>query len=142
MYQLTLRHHVAHSPIYRHSNIICRSEASDSRRSRSLFNTYNFTLACSQRHHVCICDYQHNYTHCSHHTSTHSSLPRSLMRAVNRLTAIARTFSSSSNTMSQAPQIRKISPLPANEAKWTELKKIEVRRSHLHHQTIAKSTNT
>lgn len=60
------------------------------------------------------------------------------MRAVNRLTAIARTFSSSSNTMSQAPQIRKISPLPANEAKWTELKKIEVR---LHHQIIDTSTN-
>ena len=53
------------------------------------------------------------------------------MRAVNRLKAITLTITSN-RTMSQAPQIRKISPLPANEAKWTELKKIEVR---LHHQT-------
>lgn len=52
------------------------------------------------------------------------------MRSLHRLQHLtlslspARSFGMSAS--SQAPKIRNIGPLPSEEAKWTELRKIEV----------------
>lgn len=52
----------------------------------------------------------------------------SLLRRLNHLNStLARaTRSASTLTMPQAPKINRVSPLSADEAKWTELRKIEV----------------
>lgn len=52
----------------------------------------------------------------------------SLLRRVNLLsrTLTGAARSSSTLTMPQAPKINRVSPLSADEAKWTELRKIEV----------------
>lgn len=52
----------------------------------------------------------------------------SLLRRLNHLNStLARaTRSASTLTMPQAPKINRVSPLSAEEAKWTELRKIEV----------------
>lgn len=52
----------------------------------------------------------------------------SLFRRLNHLnnTLARATRSASTLTMPQAPKINRVSPLSADEAKWTELRKIEV----------------
>ena len=52
----------------------------------------------------------------------------SILRRLNHLNStLARASRSASTlTMPQAPKINRVSPLSADEAKWTELRKIEV----------------
>lgn len=54
----------------------------------------------------------------------------SLMSFARRLQQITQSLSPSRSLgrmATQAPKIRKVGPLPSEEAKWTELRKIEVR---------------
>jgi hypothetical protein len=58
------------------------------------------------------------------------------MSHLRRLNLIHRTLISASRpastlTMPQAPKINRVSPLSADEAKWTELRKIEVFNIHV-----------
>jgi hypothetical protein len=53
------------------------------------------------------------------------------MSHLRRLNLLHRTLTAASRpastlTMPQAPKINRVSPLSADEAKWTELRKIEV----------------
>jgi hypothetical protein len=58
------------------------------------------------------------------------------MSHLRRLNLLQRTLTSASRpastlTMPQAPKINRVSPLSADEAKWTELRKIEVLSIHM-----------
>jgi hypothetical protein len=58
------------------------------------------------------------------------------MSHLRRLNLLHRTLTSASRpastlTMPQAPKINRVSPLSADEAKWTELRKIEVSNNHV-----------
>jgi hypothetical protein len=62
----------------------------------------------------------------------------SLLRRINHLnsTFTRATRSASTLTMPQAPKINRVSPLSADEAKWTELRKIEVIPSASHSELV------
>lgn len=58
------------------------------------------------------------------------------MSHLRRLNLLHRTLKGASRpastlTMPQAPKINRVSPLSADEAKWTELRKIEVCQIHV-----------
>ena len=58
------------------------------------------------------------------------------MKAQERLYRVGTSLqlrSLSTTTTMQTPKIRKIGPLPSEEAKWTELRKIEVRTDTTYH---------
>jgi hypothetical protein len=68
------------------------------------------------------------------------------MSHLRRLNLLHRTLTSASRpastlTMPQAPKINRVSPLSADEAKWTELRKIEVFNIHVYLSTEIKTNH-
>lgn len=68
------------------------------------------------------------------------------MQARHRLNHISRGITASrpfsAMAAAQAPKIKKIGPLPTEEAKWTELRKIEVSHSDKHVFSLLANTES
>ena len=91
---------------------------------------YMYTTSRPRLHPNVVQQHQHPIFRLSTHCQPHppSRLSMSHFRRLNFVhrTLTAATRPASTLTMPQTPKINRVSPLSADEAKWTELRKIEV----------------